>query len=220
MANRIRRVDEARRALDRTLVQLGDQLREARLILGLTLRQVAMAIGSSASQVLRVEHGRVRSMRLDRLVLHAAAVGLRVSGPGLYPVGGGLRDEGQVRYLGAFLRRIAPSWRRELEALVDAGDLRAVDMLLTGDGCRIAVEVITRLRDLQAQLRAALAKQQAIRADWLVLVVADTNANRRALRDALTVIAASFPLDTKRTMAALAAGRNPGANGIVLLAAR
>lgn len=218
MANRIRRLDEARRLLDRTLLQLGDQLREARLIHGLTLRQVAAAIGSSASQVLRVERGRVRNVRMDRLVTHAAAVGLRVSGPGLFPVGGGLRDEGQVRYLAAFLRRIAPLWRRQLEALVGGDDLRAVDLLLVGDGCRIAVEVITRLRDLQAQVRAALAKSEAIRADWLILVIADTNANRRALRDALPVIAASFPLDTKRTMLALRAGRDPGANGIVLLA--
>jgi len=31
------------------------------------------------------------------------------------------------------------------------------------------------------------------------------------------LIAAAFPLDTRRVMAALAAGRDPGANGLIFL---
>jgi hypothetical protein len=38
------------------------------------------------------------------------------------------------------------------------GDLRGIDVLLDNGSCRIVVEVITRLRDLQAQLRAAQLK--------------------------------------------------------------
>jgi transcriptional regulator with XRE-family HTH domain len=217
--NRIRILDDAARRLDRLLLELGEQLREARLAAGLTLAQVARKVGSSAAEISRIEHGRVRSLRLDRLAAHAAAVGLRMSGPGLFPLGAAIRDAAQIRYLKPFLARVAASWARSLEAPVGPGDLRAVDVLLVGAGCRIAVEVITRLRDIQAQVRAAIVKQQAIGADWLVLVIADTNANRRALREAMPVLAATFPLDSRRTMAALAAGRDPGANGIVLLRA-
>lgn len=41
-----------------------------------------------------------------------------------------------------------------------AGDLRAADALVSIPNCRIVVEVITRLADFQAQLRAARRKQR------------------------------------------------------------
>jgi len=55
------------------------------------------------------------------------------------------------------------------------------------------------------------------RSTRLVLVVADTDHNGRVLRDAREVLRGNLPLDTRATMAALAIGRDPGANGIVVL---
>ncbi len=51
----------------------------------------------------------------------------------------------------------------------------------------------------------------------VVVVVNVTEANRRALGAAVDVLAVSFPLGTRATLAALSAGRDPAANGLVLL---
>jgi hypothetical protein len=136
----------------------------------------------------------------------------------LYPLGGGLRDAAQARYVAHFVARIGNAWRIRLEApLPMPGDLRAIDVLLEGS-VRIAVEVVTRLSDLQATLRAAQLKRHDVGADRLVIVVAATHANRRALAEARASLVATFDLDTQRTMAKLAAGQDPGRDAIVLLA--
>jgi hypothetical protein len=98
-----------------------------------------------------------------------------------------------------------------------AGDLRAVDVLLRAGELTIAVEVITRLRDLQAQLRAATEKTRDVGAARLVLVVAATHANRRALAEARPALVGAFDLDARAVLAALHAGRDPGRDAVILL---
>jgi hypothetical protein len=85
------------------------------------------------------------------------------------------------------------------------------------DGCTCVVEVITRLADFQAQLRAALIKKRDLHATRLILVVAANATNRRALLQAGAAVDDAFPLGTKATLRALAAGIDPGADGLVLL---
>jgi hypothetical protein len=112
---------------------------------------------------------------------------------------------------------VGAAWRVVLEATIPLpGDLRAVDVLLEGP-CRICVEVITRLSDLQAQIRAAQLKQRDIGATRLIIVVAGTHGNRRVLDEARATLVASFDLDTRRTLATLAEGRDPGRDAIVVL---
>ena len=114
--------------------------------------------------------------------------------------------------------RIGDRWRWQLEApLAIPGDLRAFDALLRRNETTIAVEAITRLRDAQAQLRAATAKQRDGQATRLVLLIGASKANRAALASAADVLATTFPLGTRATLAALTAGEDPGDNGIVLL---
>jgi len=50
----------------------------------------------------------------------------------------------------------------------------------------------------------------------MFIVVPVTHANRRAIREAGAYLAEGCPLGTRR-LSALAAGRDPGGNGIVLL---
>jgi hypothetical protein len=97
------------------------------------------------------------------------------------------------------------------------GDQRAFDALLTHGPTTVAIEAITRLRDAQAQLRGASQKQRDGQATRLVLLLKASHANRAALATAADVLAASFPLAARTTLAALAAGTDPGQNGIVLL---
>ena len=79
------------------------------------------------------------------------------------------------------------------------------------------VEVITRLADVQAQLRAARLKQRDLGADRLVLIVASNGTNRRAVRAAGPTALDSLPLGTKGVLRALAENCDPRADGLVLL---
>lgn len=199
-------------------MQIGEQFRAARLIRGLTLREVAAAIGSSASEISRRELGRSRRLTGEKLAVHAAAIGLKLS-VSLWPVGGGVRDAAQARYIAAFVARVGRAWRVALEAPIPiAGDLRAVDILLTRGRVQVAVEVITRLVDLQAQVRAAQLKARDLGATRLILVVAGTHANRRALEEVRASLVEAFDLDTRRVMADLARGADPGRDAIIVLA--
>jgi transcriptional regulator with XRE-family HTH domain len=220
MANRVRAIDEARRLWLRLAGEIGGELRTARLNLGITQREVGAAIGVSASEISRRELGQARRLTGERLAVHAAAVGLRLSLK-LFPVGGGIRDEAQARYIRALLARVRQGWRVTLEAGIPRfGDLRAVDILLISGAARIAVEVITRVGDLQAQLRSARLKARDIGATRLVLVVADTHANARVVDALRSMLAPDFELDARRVLGDLEAGREPSRDALILLRIR
>ena len=97
------------------------------------------------------------------------------------------------------------------------GDLRAADAVMRRAATRIMVEAFTRFADTQAQTRAVRLKARDLGIDRVIIVVAESNANRRALASASDILAADFPLRTRSVLAALSAGRDPGANGIVVV---
>ena len=216
MANRVRFVSEAKVTSRRLLMDLGAELREARLGRGLRQTDVAQAATSSHSHVSRLERG-LGLARVADLARHGAVVGLRLHAR-FYPVGGGLRDAAQIDLLRRLRARIGDRWRWQLEAPLNiAGDLRAFDALLTLGDVHIAVEAVTGLRDAQAQLRAAALKQRDGNVRRLVLLISATRHNRRALAAAGDLLATALPLRTRATLAALQDGQDPGDNGIVLL---
>lgn len=181
------------------------------------MRQVGGVIGVSESEISRRELGKAPLLTGERLAVHAAAVGLRVSVK-LWPIGGGIRDAAQARLVARFVARVARPWRVVLEAPIPRpGDLRAIDVLLVGTGLTIAVEAITRLADIQAQVRAAQIKARDIGASRLLLVIAATHANRRALAAARATLSPAFDLDTQWILGELSAGRDPGHDGIALI---
>jgi transcriptional regulator with XRE-family HTH domain len=197
-------------------IAIGSELRETRIASGVSQQGIADRLGVSRSLISRVERGTVVRLRLDHVVRHGAALGLKPSLK-LYPVGGGLRDAAQVRYIRKFVARIGRAWRVSLDVPVPIpGDLRGIDVLLQG-ACVIAVEVVTRLRDIQALLRAAQLKQRDIGATRLIIVVSGTHANRRALAEARLSLIATFDMDSQRVLATLARGQDPGRDAIIVL---
>ncbi len=219
MAVRSRSIDGARHAWERNAARIGDELRTGRHILGLTLRELSAATGVSKSELSRRELGKSRRLTGEKLAVHGAAVGLRLS-ISLWPAGGGVRDAAQARYIAAFVSRVGRLWRVRLEAAVPLpGDLRAADVLLQRGTLRIVVEVITRLADLQAQVRSAQHKARDLDATRLIVVVAATHANRNALASTRGALVDAFDLDSRRVLAELAAGRDPGRDAIVVLTA-
>jgi transcriptional regulator with XRE-family HTH domain len=219
MANRISRVDEAAILGRRLQAELGAELRDARLARGLRQRDIARALHGSRFHVSRVERGVMANLGFTDVARHGAAVGLRLHAR-FYPAGGGLRDAAQLDLLRRLRARIGDRWTWQLEAPLNIpGDQRAFDAMLkhSAGSTAIAVEAITRLRDAQAQLRAAAGKQRDGQATRLVMLIKASHANRAALASAADVLATTFPLGTRATLAALTAGEDPGENGIVLL---
>jgi transcriptional regulator with XRE-family HTH domain len=201
----------------RVQAELGLELREARLARGLRLTDVARVANSSTSHVSRVELGLVPDLSIADAMRHGTVVGLRLHAR-FYPAGGGLRDAAQIDLLRRLRARIGDRWSWQLEAPLNiAADLRAFDALLSNGETTVAVEAITRLRDAQAQLRAAALKQRDGGVLRLVLLIRATEHNRGALASAADVVATTFPLGTRATLAALSEGSDPGDNGIVLL---
>ena len=217
MANRQSTIREARRFGTWLLRETGRELRVARLTAGMTQAAVATQLGKSISHVSRVEHGLLRTIGIVQVTKHAAVVGLK-PWIRLYPVVARPIDSAQLALLARFRERISDAWHVILEAPMPLpGDLRAADALISIDGCVCVVEVITRMADFQAQLRSAQLKKRDSHATRLILVVAANATNRRALHQAGAAVRDAFPLDTKATLRALAEGRDPGADGLVLL---
>lgn len=217
MANRTSPLREAARLASWILKNIGRELRVARILAGFTQAQVARHLGKSRSYVSRVENGLIAGIKMADLTRHAATVGLKPWFK-LYPAGRRVMDAPQLALLARFRARVAAAWRVELEVPMPiAGDLRAADALISIVGCRCMVEVITRLADFQAQLRAAHAKQRDLGADRLIFALGGTTTNRRVLREAAAAVAVAFPVDTRTALRLLGAGVDPGGDALVIL---
>lgn len=217
MAPREKPTDRAAIRTLRDLATLGEDLRAARLMAGLTQTNVARHAGISRVQAGRLEHGLLRRFDAVTLTRAMAAVGLELR-LRAFPSGTPIRDAGHVALLGRVRASIGPGWRWNLEVPVaGAGDARAWDAVASRPGLRVAFEAETRLYDVQAQLRRILAKLGEGGVHRLILVLADTHTNRRVVREVRELIRGDFPLDTRSVLAALRAGRDPGANGLTII---
>ena len=96
------------------------------------------------------------------------------------------------------------------------GDLRAWDAVIRGTGWKLPVEAETVLDDLQALERKLTLKQRDGAEAHVLLLVADTRRNRRALAAAPGAFA-TLPLRTRRVLEALGCGDDPRGGGIVIL---
>jgi transcriptional regulator with XRE-family HTH domain len=211
-----RLLDEATRGGTRLRRQLGEELRRARHHTGLSQSQVARALGASAATISRVERGLVKDLTIHHLARHAAVVGLALRA-NLFPVGSPIRDAGQLRLLNRLEPHIRPPWRWVVEMLVAQNDLCAFDAGAIQPGCRIGFDAWSRVRDVQSQARASLRKQLDGGVDRLILVFGDTEANRRAVREAGDALRRAFPLSTRQVLEAVRQGRDPGANGMIFI---
>jgi transcriptional regulator with XRE-family HTH domain len=198
--------------------ELGRDLRVARMVAGLTLREVGVKVGVAASTILTIERAHSPGARPELLARHAAAVGMRVRIKA-YPEGPPIRDAAQIQLIRDFRARLGPNpppLNLEQPVIDDRTDRRAFDATMDiPGGC--GLEFITRFHDCQAQLRAALLKQRDSGMARLVIVVKATNANRRAVAAVRDVIAASFPGTQRAALTRLARLEDPGANGLVFV---
>jgi transcriptional regulator with XRE-family HTH domain len=207
------------RGLDRArglMESLARDWRDARLAAGVSQRAVARAAGLSRETYARIERRQAREIGIGRASVITSVLGGEFSAK-IFDGSAPIRDIAHIRLLERLDRRIPARWQVHHEApMRQAGDRRAWDRRLDGP-ISIGVEGETRLRDLQALERRMNLKQRDSGVQRLVLLVADTVANRRLIRAYAPQLRASFPLTTREVLTALAEGRDPGANGIVVL---
>jgi transcriptional regulator with XRE-family HTH domain len=217
MPVRTRILDEARQRARVVRIETGTAVRRARLAAGLRLKDVARAVDKSTAWVSRVERGLVATASVDELVVLSAAVGLKLWITS-YAAARAIRDAPQLDLLRRFRARAGELWSWTYEAIVPiARDQRAADAVIRRGPSIAMIEAFTRLADGQAQLRSVLLKARDMGIQRVIVVVAATPANRRALVAAAEILASDFPLGTRATLNALSEGRDPGANGIVVL---
>lgn len=211
------RASDAQRHARAMRHQLGGEIRLARRQSGLSQRVAGLAAAMSHAQFGRIERGELQRVTLDQVARAGAVVGLRLAAR-LYPDGDPVRDAAQLRLL-ARLRSALPAgvrWRTEVPLPI-LGDRRAWDAVVTLSGGEVAFEAETRLLDVQALDRRIALKRRDGNVERVVLVIADSAANRRAIELHRADLAASFPLDARAVLGALRAGRAPADCGIVML---
>jgi transcriptional regulator with XRE-family HTH domain len=218
MSTKERAVDNGTRRGRTILTELGNELRASRLEHGLSQAAVAAAARTSRAQVSRIERAeapRVAILEFSRVL---AVVGLELSARA-YPGGRPLRDAAHLALLDRFRRRVSLSVAWRFEAPVGgAGDLRAWDAVMLVGLTEVAVETETRPRDVQTLLRRLATKRRDDPGiSSVVLVMADTRHNRRVVKEFGEVVRAELPMTSKAIIEALAAGREPGGSGIVLV---
>jgi transcriptional regulator with XRE-family HTH domain len=188
------------------------------MMAGISQATVAAAAGISRAQVGHLERAELAAPNLEHIASVAAVLGLSLR-MNLYPEGEPVGDHVQLRLLRAFRERIDPSlpWRTEV-ALPIAGDRRAWDAVAIAPESWIGIEAISRFGAADGILRRANQKQRDDpRIGRVVLVVADTVRNRRALAVSAAAVRAEYPLDTRAILASLRGGRVPSLNGIAIL---
>jgi hypothetical protein len=138
-----------------------------------------------------------------------------------YPAGDPIRDRAQLALLERFRKRLHPTlgWRTEVP-LPLRQDLRAWDGVATGATprpWRVRIEAETNVADGQALERRVSLKIRDDPDGFVILLVSDTASNRRALGVLRAGLRELLPLDARQILRALAEGREPPGNGIVIL---
>jgi transcriptional regulator with XRE-family HTH domain len=194
------RVARADRRTTAFLVRIGEEIRAARIMAGLTLTEASRVAGISRSEASRIERGESPWLAFSTLARCAAVVGLDLwirAFPGAEPV----RDSGHLALADAFRRLVGAPLTVGTEVRIgDRRDLRAWDQTLTdGTGRRCGVELETRFVDAQAQHRRISQKLADSGFDLVLVVVADTRANRAAVRAAAGYLSASMGSTIRRS---------------------
>ena len=196
---------------------VGAEILNARLSAGSSQRAAGASVGMSHAQFGRIERGDLSGVTIEQLARAASAVGLRLV-VRVYPAADAVLDEPQLRLLERLRVRLPSGSRYRTEVgLPLPGDLRAWDAVVDVGGGQFAVEAESRIRDLQALARRLALKQRDGAMGVVVLLVNDTAANRAVLAEHHAALSAQFPLDGRSILRALAAGRTPTRNGILVL---
>lgn len=181
---------------------------------GLSQATVALAAGMTQAQVSRIERGLYPGVTIDALARLAAALGLDLSIK-TYPGGQPMREKAHIALLERFRKAVGSGWEWAAEVpLPIAGDKRAWDRVMRRGDLVIGVEAETRPTDMQELARRVALKKRDGGVDRVILVLTDSAWCRKIVR--LNDLQSAFPIPGKVALKALAAGRDPGGDSVIL----
>jgi transcriptional regulator with XRE-family HTH domain len=219
---RARPIDVARQLTTEQATRFGREIRTARVSNAISQIELARRAGVSQGFISLVERGR-RVPGLAAANRIATACGLQVW-LRLFPGDGvSLRDSGQLAIANAIVKAAQPAYRCRMEVPVGIpGDRRAHDLVMDLPLETLALELERGFADMQAQVRAAQLKREALasRSDKpvrLVIALPDTPAIRLMLRDRAALLASTFPVPSRAIWRAIRAGLPIGGDGILLV---
>jgi hypothetical protein len=216
MPARLKLIDLARATARRHRNEIGNEVRLARVGAAVSQRVAGARVGMSHSQFGRIERAELTDVTVNQLGRACSAVGLKLIMRAITIADPAL-DAGQLALLGRFRAVLPHGTRFQTEVpLPIPGDLRAWDGMAYLDR-NVAVEAETRPRDIQAVERRCALKARDGGIDIIVLLIADTAANRAMLDAHREDLRAMFPFDGRQILPELRAGRAPQASGIVVL---
>jgi transcriptional regulator with XRE-family HTH domain len=217
MGTHQRRTDRGHEQAIRIIGSTGAEVRLARRSAGTSIRTAAASVGMSESMFARVERAELRNVTIEQAARACAAVGLKFVGRA-YPDGAPVRDVAHIRLLRRLRDQLPAGIAVRTEVPIPiAGDLRAWDLQFRVGIETVGVEAETRLSDLQALDRRIALKVRDSAVTVVVLLLADTTANRRTIAEHREALRSAFPLDSRAVLGALRTGRPPSASGIVVL---
>jgi transcriptional regulator with XRE-family HTH domain len=199
--------------------RFGEELRVARVSAGLSQSQLARLAGVSQTTVSAVERG-TRGVTMEVACRLAAGCGCEL-GVRLFPADGvALRDSGQLAMAEAVVAAANPVWHARLEVPVSSSDRRAADLVLEGQSEVLHIEIERRLVDLQAQLRSATLKRDALAARYavpvrLILALPDRRSTRTVVQRMGAVMARTLPIGSARIRRTLITGEPLEGDGIL-----
>jgi transcriptional regulator with XRE-family HTH domain len=202
------------RHLNRTI---GAEIRLARRQLGLSARTVGINTGMSQAEVTRIERAEAEWVSLIALARLCAVVGLDLSARA-YPGGAPIRDAAHARLLEKLRKTIhrSLSWALEVP-FPNAGDQRAWDALIRGEGWRFGVEAELNPMDGQALIRKLNLKRKEGMVDGVILLMPDTRQTRAFRGEFADGLKTIFTVPARSALRSLSNGLNPGGNALVIL---
>lgn len=218
MATRETRLNRGRRRGESLTRRLVNELVVARQSRNISQRRLAAELHRSQSELWRLEHVEpLRRISLVDLAEVASALGLELAAS-LYPVGDPIRDKGHIALLGRFRALLSPAYRVTAETpLPLPGDRRSWDLLLRLDGTLIGVECETRVRDGQALVRHIRERERDGGVDHVVLILAESAANRRLLPQLREMLGDRFATPARVALACLRSGTPLPGSAVLLV---
>lgn len=197
------------------------ELREARLISGLSQSAVARELGLDPSTMWRLEADLLPDISVVRLSEIASVLGYEVS-VGLHPIGDPVRDKGQLACGRRFDALLSDRWRGTDETLLPgAGEQRAWDKLLrlvdATPHYLVGVDIESRVWDVQAIVRRTRVRERDGQVDDILIVLADTAHNRRVADELRRALGSEYTERPRRIIAALRRGERLPGSGVVLV---
>jgi hypothetical protein len=179
-------------------------------------RAVAHELDWHQAQLNRLETFAFPNVPLVRLAEIAAVLGFELS-VRMHRVGDPVRDRASRELTGRFIALVGGGYRVIQEALLPTGGQRSWDVLLRLGALLVGVEIVTRVRDVQALVRQIRLRERDGGTDHVLLVLSGSAHDRSHLEELMQALGFEFATPRSAIIGALKTGQPVPGSGVLLL---